>query len=76
MSILEALCFTIIFMGLILPLLVQFVETDHEITQEEEERKAHARYRREVNYWKDAALRSRTSIKVMDGEEFYIENRR
>lgn len=76
MNLFEALIFTMCIMGVTLPLLIQFVETDREITREEEERKAQEKYRTELKYWKDAALKSRTVIKVMDGESFSLENRR
>jgi hypothetical protein len=64
--------------AIIVPSAIQFVQTDREITQEEEERKAQIKYRKQVQYWKDKALRSRTHIKVIGGgeSEFIIENRR
>jgi hypothetical protein len=54
------------------------VQTDREITQEEEERKAQIKYRKQVQYWQDKALRSRTHIKIIGGgeSEFILENRR
>jgi NhaP-type Na+/H+ or K+/H+ antiporter len=78
MNLFEALIFTVCIMGVTLPLLIQFVETDREITREEEERKARTKYRTELNYWKDAALKSRTEITVICGgnETFSLENRR
>lgn len=78
MSILGGLVFVAFCAAIIIPLAVQFVKTDREITQEEEERKARAKYRGELNYWKDLALRSRTHIKTIGGgeNEFVIENRR
>lgn len=78
MTIPEALVFALCCAAIIIPLAVQFVQTDREITQEEEERKARAKYRGELNYWKDLALRSRTHIKTIGGgtEEFILENRR
>lgn len=78
MSILGGLVFVAFCAAIIIPLAVQFCETEHEITQEEEERKAQIKYRKQVQYWQDKALRSRTHIKVIGGgtEEFILENRR
>lgn len=78
MTIPEALVFALCCAAIIVPLAVQFCETDREITKEEEERKAQIKYRKQVQYWKDKALRSRTHIKVIGGgtEEFILENRR
>lgn len=78
MTIPEALVFALCCAAIIIPLAVQFVQTDREITQEEEERKAQMKYRTQVQYWQDKALRSRTQIKVICGgeNEFVIENRR
>lgn len=78
MSMLGGMVFVAFCAAIIIPLAVQFCETDHEITQEEEERKARIKYRKQVQYWKDKALRSRTHIKVISGgtEEFILENRR
>ncbi len=78
MTIPDALAFALCCAAIAIPLAVQFVKTDREITQEEEERKARAKYRGEVTYWKDLALRSRTHIKTIGGgtEEFILENRR
>ena len=78
MSMLGGMVFIAFCAAIIVPLAVQFCETDREITQEEEERKAQIKYRKQVQYWKDKALRSRTHIKVIGGgtEEFILENRR
>ena len=78
MTIPEALVFALCCAAIIIPLAVQFVRTDREITQEEEERKARMKYRKQVQYWKGKALRSRTHIKVIGGgeSEFILENRR
>ena len=78
MTIPEALVFALCCAAIIIPLAVQFCETDREITQEEEERKARIKYRKQIQYWQDKALRSRTHIKVIGGgeSEFIIENRR
>lgn len=78
MTIFEALVFALCCAAIIIPLAIQFCETDREITQEEEERKAQIKYRKQVQYWQDKALRSRTHIKVICGgeSEFTIENRR
>ncbi len=78
MSILGGLVFVAFCAAIIVPLAVQFCETDREITKEEEERKARMKYRKQVQYWQDKALRSRTHIKVIGGgtEEFILENRR
>lgn len=78
MTIPEALAFALCCAAIIIPLAIQFVQTDREITQEEEERKAQIKYRKQVQYWQDKALRSRTHIKVIGGgtEEFILENRR
>ncbi len=78
MTIPEALVFALCCAAIIIPLAIQFCETDREITQEEEERKAQIKYRKQVQYWQDKALRSRTQIKVIGGgeSEFTIENRR
>lgn len=78
MTIPEALVFALCCAAIIVPLAVQFVQTDREITQEEEERKARIKYCKQVQYWQDKALRSRTHIKVIGGgeNEFVIENRR
>lgn len=78
MTIPEALVFALCCAAIIIPLAIQFCETEREITQEEEERKAQIKYRTQVQYWKDKALRSRTHIKVIGGgeNEFVIENRR
>lgn len=78
MTIPEALVFALCCAAIIIPLAIQFVQTDREITQEEEKRKAQIKYRKQVRYWQDKALRSRTQIKVICGgtEEFILENRR
>lgn len=78
MSMLGGMVFIAFCAAIIIPLAVQFCEMDREITQEEEERKAQIKYRKQVQYWKDKALRSRTHIKVIGGgtEEFILENRR
>lgn len=78
MTIPEALVFALCCAAIIIPLAIQLCETDREITQEEEERKAQIKYRKQVQYWQDKALRSRTQIKVIGGgtEEFILENRR
>lgn len=78
MTIPEALVFALCCAAIIIPLAIQFCETDREITQEEEERKARIKYRKQIQYWQDKALRSRTHIKVIGGgtEEFILENRR
>ena len=78
MTIFEALVFALCCAAIIIPLAIQFVQTDREITQEEEERKARIKYCKQVQYWQDKALRSRTHIKVICGgtEEFILENRR
>jgi hypothetical protein len=78
MSMLGGLVFVAFCAAIIVPLAVLFVRTDREITQEEEERKARMKYRKQVQYWKDKALRSRTHIKVIGGgeSEFILENRR
>lgn len=78
MSMLGGLVFVAFCAAIIVPLAVQFVKTDREITQEEEERKAQIKYRKQVQYWKDKALRSRTHIKIIGGgeSEFILENRR
>lgn len=78
MTIFEALVFALCCVAIIIPLAIQFVQTDREITQEEEERKARIKYCKQVQYWQDQALRSRTHIKVIGGgeSEFILENRR
>lgn len=78
MRIWEALIFAAFCAAIVIPLIIQFVQTDREITQEEEERKARMKYRKEKDYWKDLALRSRTHVKVIGGgtDEFILENRR
>lgn len=78
MTIPEALVFALCCAAIIIPLAVQFVQTDREITQEEEERKARIKYCKQLQYWQDKALRCRTHIKVIGGgeNEFVIENRR
>ena len=78
MTIPEALVFALCCAAIIVPLAVQFVQTDREITQEEEERKARIKYCKQVQYWQDKALRSMTHIKVIGGgeSEFILENRR
>lgn len=78
MSIIGGLVFVAFCAAIIIPLAIQFCETDREITQEEEERKARIKYCKQVRYWQDKALRSRTQIKVIGGgeSEFIIENRR
>lgn len=78
MSMLGGMVFIAFCAAIIIPLAVQFVQTDREITQEEEERKARIKYCKQVRYWQDKALRSRTHIKVIGGgeSEFIIENRR
>lgn len=78
MTIPEALVFALCCAAIIIPLAVQFVQTDREITQEEEERKARIKYCKQVQYWQDKALKSRTHIKVIGGgeSEFILENRR
>ena len=78
MSMLGGLVFIAFCAAIIVPSAIQFVQMDREITQEEEERKAQIKYRKQVQYWKDKALRSRTHIKVIGGgtEEFILENRR
>lgn len=78
MSMLGGVVFVAFCAAIIVPLAVQFVKTDREITQEEEERKAQIKYRKQIQYWQDKALRSRTHIKVIGGgtEEFILENRR
>lgn len=78
MSIIGGLVFVAFCAAIIIPLAIQFVQTNREITQEEEERKARMKYRKQVQYWKDNALRSRTHIKVIGGgeSEFILENRR
>ena len=78
MSMLGGMVFIAFCAAIIVPSAIQFVQMDREITQEEEERKAQIKYRKQVQYWKDKALRSRTHIKVIGGgeSEFIIENRR
>lgn len=78
MSIIGGLVFVAFCAAIIVPLAVQFCETDREITQEEEERKARIKYCKQVRYWQDKALRSRTQIKIIGGgeSEFILENRR
>lgn len=78
MTIPEALVFALCCAAIIIPLAIQFCETDREITQEEEERKARIKYRKQIQYWQDKALKSRTHIKIIGGgeSEFIIENRR
>lgn len=78
MTIFETLAFALCCAAIIIPLAIQFVQTDREITQEEEERKAQIKYRKQVQYWQDKALKSRTYIKVIGGgeSEFILENRR
>jgi hypothetical protein len=78
MSIIGGLVFVAFCAAIIIPLAVQFCKTDREITQEEEERKARIKYCKQVRYWQDKALRSRTHIKVIGGgeSEFILENRR
>ena len=78
MSILGGLVFVAFCAAIIIPLAIQFCETNREITQEEEERKARIKYCKQVQYWQDKALKSRTHIKIIGGgeSEFIIENRR
>lgn len=78
MSMLGGMVFIAFCAAIIVPSAIQFVQTDREITQEEEERKARIKYRKQIQYWQDKALRSRTQIKVIGGgeNEFVIENRR
>lgn len=78
MSMLGGMVFIAFCAAIIVPSAIQFVQTDREITQEEEERKAQIKYRKQVQYWQDKALRSRTHIKVIGGgeSEFILENRR
>lgn len=73
---LNALLFSLICTGLMLYFVFTFIDNWNETEREEMERKAQAKYDKEARYWREQALRSRTVIKVMDGETFSLENRR
>ena len=73
---LNALLFSLICTGLMLYFVFTFIDNWNETEREEMERKAQAKYDKEARYWREQALRSRTVIKVMDGESFSLENRR
>lgn len=73
---LNALLFSLICTGLMLYFVLTFIDNWNDTERDEMERKAQAKYNKEARYWKEQALRSRTVIKVMDGESFSLENRR
>lgn len=73
---LNALLFSLICTGLMLYFVFTFIDNWNDIEREEIERKVKAKYDKEARYWREQTLRSRTVIKVMDGETFSLENRR
>lgn len=72
----DAILFAVILAIMMFYFVGTFIENWNETEREEMERKARAKYDKEARYWKEQALRSRTVIKVMDGESFSLENRR
>lgn len=72
----DGIIFALICGAMFLYFLGQFIDNWREIERDEMERQAEAKYNKEARYWKEQALRSRTVIKVMDGEKFSHENRR
>jgi hypothetical protein len=74
--VIDAVLFAVILGIMMFYFVGTFIESWNETEREEMERKAQAKYNKEARYWKEQALRSRTVIKVMDGESFSLENRR
>ena len=72
----DGILFALICTAMMLYFIGLFINNWREIERDEMERKAEAKYNKEARYWKEQALRSRTVIKVMDGESFSLENRR
>ena len=72
----DGILFALICTALMLYFIGLFINNWREIERDETERQAEAKYNKEARYWKEQALRSRTVIKVMDGEKFSLENRR
>lgn len=73
---LNALLFSLICTALMLYLVAVYITNDREIDRDEIRRQEREKHRRELDYWKNEACKSRTVIKVMDGETFSLENRR